>query len=139
MTAGNIVSSAIDLHTQYLIDNNVLPSLLVLLSSSSQIIVKEACWAISNITAGNEIQIQAVIDSGVIPSLIRLLGNEKLDIRKECVWAISNLTFSANVEQVKYVVQQGCIRPLYDCLTVDNAKVVTVVLDGLANVSVLLW
>jgi importin subunit alpha-1 len=49
---------------------------------------KEACWTISNITAGNKEQIQVVVENNIIPPLIQLLTNAEFDIRKEAAWAI---------------------------------------------------
>ena len=43
---------------QVILTCSALPCLLHLLSSSKESIRKEACWTISNITAGNRMQIQ---------------------------------------------------------------------------------
>lgn len=67
---------------QVIINFNALPWLLNLLSSAKKGIRKEACWTISNITAGNKEQIQAVIEANIIPPLIQLLSNAEFDIRK---------------------------------------------------------
>ena len=133
-TVGNIVTGD-DLQTQFIINNNALPCLLALLSSPKKGIRKEACWTISNITAGNKDQIQAVIDNNIIPPLIQLLSNAEFDIRKEAAWAISNATSGGSPQQIKFLVQQGCIRPLCDLLTVNDVKIVTIALEGLENVS----
>ena len=64
-TVGNIVTGD-DLQTQVVINCNALPCLLNLLTTShKKSIKKEACWTISNITAGTKEQIQFVLDSGV--------------------------------------------------------------------------
>ena len=133
-TVGNIVTGD-DLQTQFIINNNALPCLLALLSSPKKGIRKEACWTISNITAGNKDQIQAVIDNNIIPPLIQLLSNAEFDIKKEAAWAISNATSGGSPVQIKFLVTQGCIRPLCDLLTVNDAKIVTIALEGLENVS----
>eukprot|EP00544_Gedaniella_sp_CCMP2646_P010922 CAMPEP_0202480152 /NCGR_PEP_ID=MMETSP1361-20130828/253_1 /ASSEMBLY_ACC=CAM_ASM_000849 /TAXON_ID=210615 /ORGANISM="Staurosira complex sp., Strain CCMP2646" /LENGTH=557 /DNA_ID=CAMNT_0049107563 /DNA_START=41 /DNA_END=1714 /DNA_ORIENTATION=- len=132
-TVGNIVTGN-DLQTQFIINNNSLPCLLALLSSPKKGIRKEACWTISNITAGNKEQIQAVIENNIIPPLIQLLINAEFDIRKEAAWAISNATSGGDAEQIKFLVQQGCIRPLCDLLTVNDTKIVTIALEGLENI-----
>lgn len=132
-TVGNIVTGN-DLQTQFVINNNALPCLLALLSSPKKGIRKEACWTISNITAGNKEQIQAVVDNNIIPPLIQLLTNAEFDIRKEAAWAISNATSGGNSQQIKFLVQQGCIRPLCDLLTVSDPKIVTIALEGLENI-----
>lgn len=132
-TVGNIVTGD-DLQTQFVINNNSLPCLLALLSSPKKGIRKESCWTISNITAGNKDQIQAVVDNNIIPPLIQLLTNAEFDIRKEAAWAISNATSGGSAAQIKFLVQQGCIRPLCDLLTVNDAKIVTIALEGLENI-----
>ncbi|CAN0065978.1 unnamed protein product [Hapterophycus canaliculatus] len=121
-------------HAQVIINFNALPWLLNLLSSSKKGIRKEACWTISNITAGNKEQIQAVIEANIIPPLIQLLSNAEFDIRKEAAWAISNATSGGKPEQIKYLVTEGCIPPLSDLLEVHDAKIVTVALEGLENI-----
>lgn len=45
-------------HEQVILNCSALQSLLHLLSSPKESIKKEACWTISNITAGNRAQIQ---------------------------------------------------------------------------------
>jgi len=132
-TVGNIVTGD-DLQTQFVINHSALPCLLALLSSQKKGIRKEACWTISNITAGNKEQIQAVIDNNIIPPLVQLLTNAEFDIRKEAAWAISNATSGGNGVQIKYLVQQGCISPLCDLLSVIDAKIVTIALEGLENI-----
>merc|ERR1712151_215229 len=132
-TVGNIVTGN-DLQTQFIINNNALPCLLALLSSPKKGIRKEACWTISNITAGNKEQIQAVIDNNIIPPIIQLLANAEFDIRKEAAWAISNAPSGGSPEQIKFLVQQGCIRPLCDLLSVNDTKIVTIALEGLENI-----
>jgi len=49
-------------------------------------------------------------------------------------WAISNATSGGNSEQIKFLVQNGCIRPLCDLLIVSDTKIVTIALEGLENI-----
>lgn len=50
-----------------------VPSQFVALSQES---IKEACWTVSNITAGNKQQIEAVINMDIIPILIEILKTD---------------------------------------------------------------
>jgi hypothetical protein len=129
---GNIVTGN-DTQTQTVINLGALPALLNLLSSSKSSIVKEACWTISNITAGNVDQIQAVIQANIIPRLVTILAQAEFKTKKEACWAISNATSgkSQRPEQVRYLVSQGCIKPLCDLLRTKDNKIIQVVLDGL--------
>lgn len=134
-SVGNIVTGD-DVQTQIVINTGALTALLYLLGSSKDGIRKEACWTISNITAGNQVQIQAVIDAGLIPPLINLLSNGDFKTRKEACWAISNATSGGlqKPEQIRYLVSQGCIKPLCDLLVCPDNKIIQVALDGLENI-----
>lgn len=134
-SVGNIVTGD-DVQTQIIINCGSLPALLSLLGSSKDGIRKEACWTISNVTAGNSTQIQAVIDANIIPPLINLLSNGDFKTRKEACWAISNATSGGlqKPDQIRYLVQQGCIKPLCDLLACPDNKIIQVALDGLENI-----
>ncbi|CAN1859052.1 Importin subunit alpha-1b [Linum perenne] len=161
-TVGNIVTGD-DMQTQCMIDHQVLPVLLNLLSNNhKKSIKKEACWTISNITAGNVNQIQAVIQAGIIGPLVQLLHGAEFDIKKEAAWALSNATSGGTHDQIKYctfiilssynqfspanitdrnsflfarfLVSEGCIRPLCDLLVCPDPRIVTVCLEGLENI-----
>ncbi|XP_076444463.1 importin subunit alpha-7-like [Babylonia areolata] len=130
---GNIVTGD-DSQTQVILSCSALPCLLHLLSSNKESIRKEACWTISNITAGNRNQIQAVIDTNIFPVLIDILGKAEFKTRKEAAWAITNATSGGSPEQIRFLVDQGCISPLCDLLTVMDSKIVMVALSGLENI-----
>lgn len=132
---GNIVTGT-DLQTQIVINAGVLLALGPLLRSPKESIKKEACWTISNITAGNPDQIQAVIDANLIPQIIKLLTTGDYKTKKEACWAISNASSGglSRPEQIKYLVSQGCIKPLCDLLSIADNKIIEVTLDALENI-----
>lgn len=133
-TVGNIVTGD-DLQTQCIIDHQALPCLLNLLTQNyKKSIKKEACWTISNITAGTKEQIQAVVQANIIAPLVHLLQNAEFDIKKEAAWAISNATSGGSHDQIKFLVSQGCIKPLCDLLVCPDPRIVTVCLEGLENI-----
>lgn len=132
---GNIVTGN-DLQTQNVINAGVLSALAPLLNSPKETIRKEACWTISNITAGNTDQIQAVIDANLIPQIIRLLAQGDYKTKKEACWALSNASSGglSRPDQIRYLVTQGCIKPLCDLLSIADAKIIEVTLDSLENI-----
>lgn len=132
-TVGNIVTGN-DVQTQFVINVSALPCLLNLLNSPKKSIRKETCWTISNITAGNQEQINAVLEANLVPPLIEILTNADFDVKKEAAWAISNATSGGTPMQVKYLVEQGCLEPLCNLLTVHDARIVSVALEGLENI-----
>ncbi|CAE7613570.1 IMPA4 [Symbiodinium sp. CCMP2592] len=130
---GNIVTGD-DNQTQVILQSGALPSLLKLLSHAKKAIRKESCWTISNITAGNREQIQEVINNGLLPPVIHLLQTADFDIKKEAAWAISNATSGGSPQQVEYLVEMQCIKPLVDLLVVSDAKIIGVALEALENI-----
>ncbi|KAI3968641.1 hypothetical protein MKX01_028791 [Papaver californicum] len=133
-TIGNIVTGD-DEQTQVVIDNQVLSCFRQLLTQNySKNIKKETCWAISNITAGNVGQIQAVIKANIIGPVVHLLRHEEFEIKKEAAWAITNASSGAVPEQIRYLVEQGCITPLCDLLTCTDSRTAMICLKGLENI-----
>ncbi|CAF1024080.1 unnamed protein product [Rotaria sp. Silwood1] len=130
---GNIVTGD-DHQTQAVLDAGVLPHLLTLLQSQKESIKKEACWTLSNITAGVPNQIQAVIDANIFPSLINILKHGDQKTRKEAAWAVTNATSGGTPQQIKYIIEQGVIPPLCELLSVIDAKIIQVALNGLDNI-----
>ncbi len=131
LTAGN------DLQTQIVVAAGPLPALSTLLTSPESTIRKDACRAISNIAAGSPPRIQAVIEANLIPPLINLLANSPdTMIRKEACWAIRNLTCGGFQEpsQIRYLVQQGCIEPLCDMLTMMDDKSFQAPFNAIKNI-----
>lgn len=94
--------------------------------SHKKSIIKEACWTISNITAGTKEQISAVIDSCCIEPIVHLLKHGELEIKREAAWAISNATSGGDNSQIQQLVQYGCVPPLCELLRVMDHRVVQV-------------
>ena len=63
-----------------------------------------------------------------------LLATAEFDIKKEAAWSISNATSGGSTDQIKYLVTQGCIKPLCDLLICNDPRLVTVALEGIENV-----
>lgn len=77
---------------------------------------------------------QAVIDANIFPVLIEILSKAEFKTRKEAAWAITNATSGGTPDQIRYLVNQNCIGPLCDLLTVMDTKIVQVALNGLENI-----
>ena len=59
-TAGNVAPGS-DVQTQAVLDVGLLDHMLMLLNHPRRVIRKEACWVLSNITAGTKEQIGRVL------------------------------------------------------------------------------
>lgn len=130
---GNIVTGNDD-QTQHVLEQGVLIPLKALLHNEKVGIRKEACWTISNITAGNVAQIEMVTRAGLMTQILKHLESSVFEIRKEACWAISNATAGGNATQIKYLVHQGCIKPLIKIVEFSNPKTIRVALEGLENI-----
>eukprot|EP00043_Microstomoeca_roanoka_P001569 m.33530 g.33530 ORF g.33530 m.33530 type:complete len:526 (-) comp10895_c0_seq1:452-2029(-) len=130
---GNIVTGSHE-QTQVPIDLGCLQHFANLIQHPKENIKKEICWAISNITAGTREQVATVIEANLIPSVIYCLINGEFKTRKEACFAITNLTNSGTKANIRFVITQGCIKPLVDLLTVQDIKVVEIALEALQNI-----
>merc|ERR1711885_117182 len=93
-----------------------------------------ALRTVGNIVTGDDLQTQIIINFSALPCLHALLGNPKKGIRKEAAWAISNATSGGTPEQIKFLVQQACIPPLCELLSVADVKIIIVALEALENI-----
>ena len=56
-----------------MVEAGFLPPLKLLLRHQKENIVREAVWALSNVTAGNVSQVQMVIEADLIPIVVEIL------------------------------------------------------------------
>jgi len=75
-----------------------------------------------------------VIDANIIPVLIDIMGKAEFKTRKEAAWAIANAASGGSKEQIQFLVNQGCIPPLCNLLTVIDNRIVHVALNGLEHI-----
>ncbi|XP_019085985.1 PREDICTED: importin subunit alpha-1-like [Camelina sativa] len=126
------------MYIYFLIHHGVLPPLANLLTkdygTTWKKIKKDACWAISNITAGTEEQIQAVLDENLIPTLVKLAQSAEFDIKEKAVRAISNAALGGSHDQIRFLVEQGCIKPLCDLLLHPEPVIISACLNGLEKI-----
>jgi len=132
-TAGNVVTGD-DQQTQVILNCGLLQALKPLLASPKKSIKKETIWTISNITAGSTGHIAAVVDEGLFPIIVNILLNGDFDLKKEAAWAISNATSGGTSLQIKYLVNIGCLHPLYSVLSGTDTRLHAVALEGLENI-----
>ncbi|MQL89349.1 hypothetical protein Taro_021914 [Colocasia esculenta] len=119
---------------QAVIEAGVCPRIVELLLHPSPSVLIPALRTVGNIVTGDDLQTQAVVNAGIIAPLVHLLQTAEFDIKKEAAWAISNATSGGTHEQIKYLVSQGCIKPLSDLLVCPDPRIVTVCLEGLENI-----
>ncbi|PSR97916.1 Importin subunit alpha-2 like [Actinidia chinensis var. chinensis] len=116
---------------QAVIEAGVCQRLVELLLHPSPTVLIPALRTVGNIVTGDDV---AVIEAGLISPLVHLLQTAEFDIKKEAAWAISNATSGGTHDQIKYLVGQGCIKPLCDLLICPDPRIITVCLEGLENI-----
>lgn len=138
-TLGNIVSGS-DAQTQMVVNNNVLPAIVPLLTHAKKNIRKESCWMLSNIAAGNRAQLKVLMETpNLVNHVVMQLGNTNdWEVRKEAAWVVSNIvTSSEGVDNIPYIsllVQLGAVRSLCDLLDVSDTRIVIVALEALDSI-----
>ena len=112
---------------QFVLNHHALACLYRLLTSASQkpsrALRKEACWALSNVTAGSREQVASVARAGVFPMILSLLTrNEPFAVRREAAWVISNALRGGGRDVVVLLVEEhDALAPLSEML-VDAAE-----------------
>ncbi|KAJ6249142.1 importin alpha [Anaeramoeba flamelloides] len=121
-TIGNLLSGP-NIYTDHLLEEGLLINLKDLINSPRTDIKKCVCWALSNITAGNQNQITQVIQSGYLPHVARLMSSEnKKIIRKEACWIMSNIVYGGTALQISKVVKEGSIELFLEYLNISQSS-----------------
>ena len=97
-------------------------------------LLREACWMISNITAGTHEQINKVIEANLFPSLINVLDKAPFEIRQEALWAIHNATYGTSENQIRYLVDCGVIHSMMNLLECNDSEILLTVMKGLNHI-----
>eukprot|EP00053_Salpingoeca_punica_P014878 m.135610 g.135610 ORF g.135610 m.135610 type:complete len:603 (+) comp16564_c1_seq3:206-2014(+) len=130
---GNLVMGD-DEQTQYLIEVGALAGLLPLIESDRPPhIIAEACWALSNISAGPLAHVQDIITGGIVPKLVGL-ADSSYHIVKEAVWVLCNIAHGGNNEHIAYIVAQNCFMLFSKVVDNGDAAIVSAMLNGLWNI-----
>ncbi|XP_020890253.1 importin subunit alpha-1-like [Arabidopsis lyrata subsp. lyrata] len=119
---------------QSVIEAGFVPKLVKILRHPSKYVLGPVLHTIGTIVTGNNHQSQSVIDANLIPPLVNLAQNAEFEIKKEAVCAISNATVGGSPNQIKYLVEKGCTKPLCDLLVCPDVMIISVCLDGLENI-----
>ncbi|XP_022846394.1 importin subunit alpha-1-like [Olea europaea var. sylvestris] len=78
---------------------------------------------------------KAVIEASFISPLLELLRSAEFGIKRQAAWVISNATSWGTQEQIKFLMHEGCIKPLYDLLVSPNeVETIKCCLAGLENI-----
>lgn len=127
--------------TQAVIDAGVLDVLPNSLKSPKMQVRKEACWALSNITAGSAAQVELVLGSScLLAVVIEKLGTDEYEVKKEAAWVLANVLNGFKTDpsertaaRATALVQLGCLRPMCDMLEVNDAAMQKLMLEAVTH------
>jgi len=103
---------------------------------------KEACWTLSNVTAGTAAQAEAVLahaHGSLVGKMLELLADGQWDVRKEAAFALANVCTSAaasaaHVAPLATHPAHSAIASFCDLLHVQDVKMVMVALEALGGI-----
>jgi len=107
---------------QTVIETEICPRLVELLSHASLLVGAQALRAVGNIVTGDEAQTDVVLQSGALPALANLLQHSDDTILKEVCWTISNIT-AGSTEQLQRVIDGNIVPLLIEMLQSPNAPI----------------
>jgi len=128
-TVGNVVTGN-TLQTQAALNLGAAQAFSSLLNSPKKNVRKEAVWSISNVCAGEKEQLEALFGADVFKRLCNIAYHDEKEIKKEAVWALTNAVAGGSSDQVARLVQTGVIQALCSLLTQQEAKIVSIALEG---------
>ncbi len=120
---------------QNTIKTNILPILVTNLSHESLNLTNGFTSVFRGMMAGDNHQIQTVIDNNIVPKLLCSMKGHDPELRKNSTHAITNATSCASDAQMKYLIDQGCIRSYCELLNGEKDEgTVCLALEGLENI-----
>eukprot|EP00347_Sterkiella_histriomuscorum_P007064 403350389 len=87
--------------------HQVLDRLSHMLFSSNSNVIKECCWALSNIAAGTQLHIQRMVESEAFARILNLAHSKNIDNKKEALWVICNSITGADPYLRTEIVTKG--------------------------------
>ena len=130
-TVGNFLTGS-EAETQLVLDSGFVPVLSQLLRFPEQQVVKEACWAASNVAAGSVEQKQALFDQhGLLSAVTEAAVSSSLSTRKEATWVLCNLCEGGTDSQLDGLVALGVVRTLTASLLHPSQHIYPVAAAGL--------
>ena len=90
----------------------ILPTLAVLLHSTDEEVLADACTAVSYLSDGGENKIQAMIESGVAKRLVELLLHSSVSVQTPALRSVSNI-LSGTEEQTQTIIDAGCLTAFF--------------------------
>jgi hypothetical protein len=77
---------------QRVVDSGAVPLLIAFMRDPSfPQLQYEACWIVTNISSGSNLQCQSIIDKGGIEVLLRILYENRAQLSRQALWGLGNI------------------------------------------------
>lgn len=134
-TLGNILTGDM-IQTDKALTYGILAPLKHLLTNDKEIIRREVCWSLSNITAGPKKHIQCVINAGIFPCISEIIHfDPDLKVRKEAVYIFTN-ALNGSQQQINYLLSLNIIDIFITDFKYSDDSMYQICLMGLKNLFV---
>lgn len=131
---GNILTASNPEIVERCLFANVLDRLTNLLYQTSTVIIKEALWSFSNITAGPVYHVEKFVQSDAFDRILVLTESTNIDFRKEALFSMANAVTGADlkVRGDIYDKSHGSIlKSMIQALAIQDVRLLFAVLDAI--------
>ncbi|KAJ3429900.1 importin subunit alpha-4 [Anaeramoeba flamelloides] len=129
-TLGGIMSGT-EKQIQVVIDSGFLQDYLTFFSEKQPMsVLKEACWAISNLTSGNPSQIEHLIQNGIMEHLLELMKTPIYQLKIEAYWGVNNAIYNGTKEQIHWILERDGLIRLKPFLKSRTSKLIKICLEA---------
>lgn len=105
--------------------NVILPALEILgrlINCANDEVLRDACWAFSYISDGDDDRIQAVLNVQLLPRLVELLGHPKSAVVTPALRSLGNI-ISGNDQQTQTALNAGAMQALIPLLSHEKVNI----------------
>ncbi|KAJ6246120.1 importin alpha [Anaeramoeba flamelloides] len=111
-----------------------IPIFAHLINQNHQQLVIDACWGLSYLSDGNDLNINSVIDSGVVPKMVEFLGSTNPKIQIPALRVIGNLVTGDSI-QTQRVLESDILDKLYNLLSHQRIQIKKEACWALSNIT----
>lgn len=132
---GNFCTGSIEFVDLVLKSNGIAALQQILMTSTQNIILREACWTLSNIAASTQEHIEKLIVAETIFIVIHLIERvEDFSVKKEGIWTIANACVIGNPTQVMQIIKYGALSPLVSTLKTTDTELLFMILNAINHI-----
>ncbi len=105
--------------------NVIQPALEILgrlINCGNDEVLRDACWAFSYISDGDDDRIQAVLNVNLLPRLVELLGHQKSAVVTPALRSLGNI-ISGNDQQTQAALNAGAMQALVPLLSHEKVNI----------------